>query len=203
MSYSEYKLSLSEGQLESLKRAKRNQEEVTIRLYNKDLSGSHSVQLTDRQIDRIKKAKANGVGVEITFSKTQMKKQAIGGNLAAMLPAIAEAGKAVQGTFQKGIDAVDNQLERGFQKNMMTGKYDRVNARNERAVTRKDDAALAKRFNYIKKEFVKERGLNWDDNKIWDFVMSGGDLSGIGQGLFTHGNSGRGLTLHGGGKKKR
>lgn len=69
-----------------------------------------------------------------------------GGNpVLAALPALAEAGKSVQGTFQAGINAIDNQLDRGFEKNKMTGKYDRINDKNERA-TMKRNYAFAKRM---------------------------------------------------------
>jgi len=205
MSYKEYKIKLSKGQIDSLKSAKRIGEEVKVRLSKGDLSGSTLVMLTERQIAKISKAKSEGVGLEIIFSKTQIKRQSqLGGAIpiaaiAQAAPALADASKAVQETFQKGIDAIDNQLDRGFEKNKLTGKYDRMADRNQRFAERKNDTQLAKRFNYIKQEFVKERGLNWDDNKIWEYVLTGGSISDLkkGEGLFLH--KGKGLFPHGGG----
>jgi len=41
----------------------------------------------------------------------------------------------------------------------------------EREKQRKDDKQMAKRFKYVKREFVKERGLPWTDDQVWDYVF--------------------------------
>lgn len=71
-----------------------------------------------------------------------------GGNPLAAIGAVAEAAGALQGTVQKGIDALDSQLERGFEKRKITGTYDRKAAHNARAVL---DRRLRKAKKYEKK----------------------------------------------------
>lgn len=97
------------------------------------------------------KSKSQKGGQYVLGSKVAVKPQK-GGNpaLLAALPAVAEAGKAIQGTFQAGINAVDNQLDRGFQKKQLTGAYDRAKDHNDRA-------AMARNYKFAQK-MVKKYG---------------------------------------------
>ena len=52
--YYPYKINLSQGQLEKLKRAIKNRSSISLRLNNKDLSGNHQLLLIERQINKIK-----------------------------------------------------------------------------------------------------------------------------------------------------
>ena len=72
--YYPYKINLSKGQLEKLKRAIKNRSSISLRLSNKDLSGNHQLLLTERQINKIKKHISKGVGMELRLSKAQISK---------------------------------------------------------------------------------------------------------------------------------
>ena len=72
--YYPYKINLSQGQIEKLKRAIKNRSSITLRLSNKDLSGNHQLLLTERQINKIKKHISKGVGMELRLSKAQISK---------------------------------------------------------------------------------------------------------------------------------
>ena len=72
--YYPYKINLSQGQLEKLKRAIKNRSSISLRLNNKDLSGNHQLLLTERQINKIKKHMSKGVGMELRLSKAQISK---------------------------------------------------------------------------------------------------------------------------------
>ena len=72
--YYPYKINLSQGQLEKLKRAIKNRSSISLRLNNKDVSGNHQLLLTERQINKIKKHMSKGVGMELRLSKAQISK---------------------------------------------------------------------------------------------------------------------------------
>ena len=72
--YYPYKINLSQGQLEKLKRAIKNRSSISLRLTNKDLSGNHQLLLTERQINKIKKHISKGVWMELRLSKAQISK---------------------------------------------------------------------------------------------------------------------------------
>ena len=72
--YYPYKINLSKGQLEKLKRAIKNRSSISLRLNNKDLSGNHQLLLTERQINKMKKHMSKGVGMELRLSKAQISK---------------------------------------------------------------------------------------------------------------------------------
>jgi len=52
----------------------RNGSEITLRLSNSDLTGFDHFLFTQSQLNKIEKSKVNGVGCDITFSETQVKK---------------------------------------------------------------------------------------------------------------------------------
>ena len=67
-------MSLSKGQLQKLSSAYNNNSAITIRLANNELSGPDELMLTKTQINKLKKAKIQGVGSDIKISKTQLRK---------------------------------------------------------------------------------------------------------------------------------
>ena len=79
--YNRLNTKLSNSQLNKLKSAKKNENEVVIRLspkmigdYNDKGNFPHELLLTDRQVSSIRKAFANNSSVDIKFSKTQLSK---------------------------------------------------------------------------------------------------------------------------------
>ena len=83
--YIEYTIDLTANQQKKITNAYKNKTGVKIRVSNANLhsNGNLNVLLTNRQIQKINKAKALGQGVEINFSKTQLQKQ--GGFLSSLL----------------------------------------------------------------------------------------------------------------------
>ena len=83
--YIEYTIDLTANQQKKIINAYKNKTGVKIRVSNANLhsNGNLNVLLTNRQIQKINKAKALGQGVEINFSKTQLQKQ--GGFLSSLL----------------------------------------------------------------------------------------------------------------------
>ena len=63
---------------------------VSLRLKPKNLTGNHKLLLTQTQINKIKKAKSKGTGIELRISKTQIKK-VTGGSLFSLIPTAAKA----------------------------------------------------------------------------------------------------------------
>ena len=72
--YHSYGVSLSKGQLQKLSRAYNNNSAITIRLANNELSDPDKLMSTKTQINKLKKAKSQGVGSDIEISKTQIRK---------------------------------------------------------------------------------------------------------------------------------
>jgi len=77
--YYEYCLNLTERQKIKIINARKNKTGVKIQLSNLSLHSSSKVtfRLAAQQINRIKKAKTSGYGIEIKFSKTQLQKQGV------------------------------------------------------------------------------------------------------------------------------
>ena len=72
--YFEYGVNLSVGQKENLAKAIQTNSELTLRLKNNQLSGSDELMLTKTQLNKIQKAVANRTGVDVNFSKSQIRK---------------------------------------------------------------------------------------------------------------------------------
>ena len=72
--YHSHKVNLSEGQRSKLLRAYKDNSEITIRLGNSDLTGNDSLMLTQRQINKLNKARSLGVGSDLNISRTQIRK---------------------------------------------------------------------------------------------------------------------------------
>ena len=73
-------MKLSNSQLNKLKSAIKNENDVVVRLYPNMIGNSidktnfpHELLLTERQVSRIRKAFANNVSVDIKFSKNYEK----------------------------------------------------------------------------------------------------------------------------------
>lgn len=80
--------------------------------------------------------------------------------------------KPVADTITSITNAANQSGNRSHEKKQLDGWYDRVASKNIRIANRKDLAAMAKMVDYIKKEWVKERGLKWSDKEIWEYVMN-------------------------------
>ena len=73
-------LALSNGQLGKLNRAIKTNQAVTSRLKPENFRGPYKVFLTQMQINKLRKANSNGVGMDLRISKNQIRK-ATGGSL--------------------------------------------------------------------------------------------------------------------------
>ena len=75
--YHEYSLNLTENQNNKIVNVYKSKTDVKIRLSNLSLQLKVNVNLnlTSRQINKINKVRMSGHGVDIKFSKTQLKKQ--------------------------------------------------------------------------------------------------------------------------------
>ena len=70
----EYKVNLSQGQKAKLAKAIRDGSALKLRLGKNALSGNDELLLCPRQIAKLEKAKRNNSGVEISFSKSSIRK---------------------------------------------------------------------------------------------------------------------------------
>ena len=99
MQYNRVNVKLSNSQLNKLKSAITNENEVVIRLSpsmidsNDKTNFPHELLLTDRQVSSIRKAFANNSSVDIKFSKTQLSKMIqSGGFLGKLLGPLLKTG---------------------------------------------------------------------------------------------------------------
>ena len=109
--YYPYKINLSQGQLEKLKRAIKNRSSISLRLSNKDLSGNHQLLLTERQINKIKKHISKGVGMELRLSKAQISKNLQSGG--SVLSSLLQLGTKILPYATKAISKVAPALATG------------------------------------------------------------------------------------------
>src|SRR5688572_7752201 len=94
--YENIKVNISEGQKDKIKRAlEAGCDSVSIKLSHADLSGEYVLALTQRQINKMKKAYQNGTGMTIKMSKTQLVHniEVEGGFISAILPFLATGAK--------------------------------------------------------------------------------------------------------------
>ena len=100
-SYIEYGVNLTDNQKMNLATAINNKTPLTLRIKNSNLRGNDELMLTKTQIGKIRKSLANGTGVDIKISKTQIRKVAKhGGNLFSSL---ATLGARVLPYIVKGL----------------------------------------------------------------------------------------------------
>jgi len=159
----------------------RNGKELTLRLSNTSLSGSDHVLLTQRQINKIEKAKAKGVGCEIDFSATQMKhhraKNVDGGAIdpSLILEGIKAGSDGVANIFGSVSSTIQNQKNRENEKQYLTGEVDAHKAKmNMMSQTLKTGMQM-QRFEALKK-FRDQNHLNWSDDQIFERVLNGGAI---------------------------
>ena len=74
--YFEYGVTLTDNQKRSLASAMNNRTPLILRIKHSNLSGNDELMLTKTQLKRIQKSLANGTGVVIKISKTQIRKVA-------------------------------------------------------------------------------------------------------------------------------
>ena len=87
--YFEYGVNLTDNQKRSLASAMNNKTPLSLRIKNSNLKGNGELMLTKTQLGRIQKSLANGTGVDIKISKTQIRKVAKqGGNLFTSLASL-------------------------------------------------------------------------------------------------------------------
>jgi len=102
---------LSERQKQKLARAYRNNEGVTIRLANHALSGSGVLKVPNNTVKKLAKHKNAGVGMEITISKNNIRKQSGSGILSAILLALRAVAPALGKTL--GLSALAGAASEG------------------------------------------------------------------------------------------
>ena len=87
--YFEYGVKLTDNQKRYLASAMNNGTPLTLGITHSNLSGNDELMLTKTQIKRIQKSLANGTGVDLKISKTQIRKVAKqGGNLFSSLASL-------------------------------------------------------------------------------------------------------------------
>ena len=106
--YFEYGVTLTDNQKRSLASAINNKTPLTLRIKNSNLKGNDELMLTKTQLGRIQKSLANGTGVDLKISKTQIRKVAKqGGNLFTSLASLgALATGAVSALRSLGIEKI-------------------------------------------------------------------------------------------------
>ena len=109
-SYIEYGVNLTDNQKMNLATAINNKTPLTLRIKHINLRGNDELMLTKTQIGIIQKSLANGTGVNIKISKTQIRKVAKhGGNLFSSLASLGARALpyAVKG-LSKAVPALAN-----------------------------------------------------------------------------------------------
>ena len=104
-------VSLTQGQKEKLARAYRNKEGVSIRLKHSALSGSDLLMVPMNTVKKLAKHKNAGVGVQITISKNNIRKQTGKGIFSALLPALRAVAPTVAKTL--GLSALAGAASEG------------------------------------------------------------------------------------------
>ena len=92
-------VSLTQGQKEKLARAYRNKEGVSIGLKHSALSGTDVLLVPMNTVKRVAKHRNMGVGVQITISKNNIRKQTGSGIFSAVLPALRAVAPTVAKTL--------------------------------------------------------------------------------------------------------
>ena len=86
---------LSEGQKRKLAKAYRDNEEVSIRLAHKNLSGSDTLMVPKNTANRVAKSKGSGKGVQIKISKANVRKQTGSGIFTSLLPVLRNVAPTI------------------------------------------------------------------------------------------------------------
>ena len=86
-SYRKYKVNLTEGQKEKLRKYFQKRSPIILRLSHNQLNGGgDELLLTNRQIRKIEKSKIDGTGTDVKISTNQIRKQSGGNFFSALLP---------------------------------------------------------------------------------------------------------------------
>ena len=91
----EIKVKLSEGQKRKLAKAYRDNEEVSIRLPPRRLSGSDTLMVPKNTIKRLSKSKELGKGIQIKISKANVRKQTGQGIFTSLLPVLRNVAPTI------------------------------------------------------------------------------------------------------------
>ena len=86
---------LSEGQKRKLAKAYRDNEEVSIKLTHKNLSGSDTLMVPKNTVNRVAKSKGSGKGVQIKISKANVRKQTGSGIFTSLLPVLRNVAPTI------------------------------------------------------------------------------------------------------------
>jgi len=92
-------VSLTQGQKVKLARAYRNKESVSIRLKHSALSGTDVLMVPMNTVNKLAKHRNMGVGLQITISKNNIRKQTGSGIFSAVLPALRAVAPAIGKTL--------------------------------------------------------------------------------------------------------
>jgi len=184
MSYISYGITVSDGQKSDFRRAMKNGEEITLRLSNSDLSGSDHFLLTQRQINKIEKSKSKGVGCDIDFSSTQVKKHRSTGSMeggalnpSLILEGIKAGSDGVANIFGSISSTIQNQQNRKNEKQYLTGEIDAQKAKMNMMAQATKMGMQAQRFENLKK-MRDQLGLKWSNDDIMEKVLNGGKIKG-------------------------
>ena len=90
---------LSEGQKRKLAKAYRDNEEVSIKLAHKNLSGSDTLLVPKNTVNRVAKSKGSGKGVQIKISKANVKKQTGSGIFTSLSPVLRNVAPTIGKTL--------------------------------------------------------------------------------------------------------
>ena len=107
----EYKVNLSQGQKAKLAKAIKDGSALKLRLGKNALSGSDELMLSPRQIAKLQKAKRNNRGVEISFSKSSIKKSVKQGG--SLWTSLISLGTKALPFVTKGVSKVAPHLATG------------------------------------------------------------------------------------------
>ena len=92
-------VNLSDGQKRKLAKAYRDKEEVSIKLSNKNLSGSDTLLVPKNTVNRVAKSKGLGKGVQIKISKANVRKQTGSGIASSVLPVLRNVAPTIGKTL--------------------------------------------------------------------------------------------------------
>ena len=92
-------VNLSDGQRRKLAKAYRDKEEVSIKLSNKNLSGSDTLMVPKNTANRVAKSKGLGKGVQIKISKANVRKQTGSGIASSVLPVLRNVAPTIGKTM--------------------------------------------------------------------------------------------------------
>jgi len=104
-------VSLTKGKKQKLARAYKNNEGASIRLANRALSGSDVLMVPNNTVKKLAKHRNMGVGMQITISRNNIRKQTGSGIFSAVLPALRAVAPAIGKTL--GLSALAGAASEG------------------------------------------------------------------------------------------